>query len=75
MFLFAKLALVTCASYMGIAILFNGAFFGMALWKGGFAVTVAKPGWIVFSGAMWLISFLVSWRIEITPILARIHSS
>jgi hypothetical protein len=73
MFLYTKLALVTCAFYLGIAILIDGAIFGMALWKGGVGVFASKTGWIVFFGAVWLISFLISWRIVITPLLARIQ--
>lgn len=70
---FTKLALVTCALYLGMAILMDSAFFGIALWKGGSSVSATKAGWILFFGATWLISFLISWRIVITPFLARIH--
>ena len=75
MFLYAKLALVTCAFYLGVAILIDGAIFCMALWKGGFVVLAPKAGWVLFFGAVWLTSFLVSWRIVITPVFARIHGT
>jgi hypothetical protein len=55
--LFTRFALVTCAFYLGIAILIDGAIFGMAQWKGGFAVFASRAGWLVFFCAMWLISF------------------
>jgi hypothetical protein len=75
MFLFAKFALVTCAFYLGIAILIDGATFALAHWKGSFGLSASKTGWIFFFGAVWLISFLISWRIVVTPLLARIRTT
>jgi hypothetical protein len=42
--LYTKLALVTCAFYLGISIMFDAAVFGMALWKGSFGVSATKTG-------------------------------
>jgi hypothetical protein len=72
MFFYTKLALVTCAFYVGAAILLDAGIFGMALWKGGFSISATKSGWIVLFGSAWLSSFLLSWRIVMDPILAQI---
>jgi hypothetical protein len=71
--LYTKLALVTCAFYLAISILLDAAVFGMALWKGSFGVSATKTGWLAFFGIAWLMSFLLSWRIVIGPLLARIQ--
>jgi hypothetical protein len=71
--LYTKLALVTCAFYLGFSILLDAAVFGIALWKGGANVIATKTGWLVFFGISWLISFLLSWRIVFTPLFARLH--
>jgi hypothetical protein len=71
--LYTKLALVTCAFYLGVSILLDGAVFGMAFWKGSFGVSATKTGWLVFFGFAWLMSFLLSWTIVVSPILDRIH--
>jgi hypothetical protein len=73
--LFTKLALVTCAFYLGISILLDIAVFGMTLWKGGFGVWATRSAWLVFFGIAWLISFLLSWRTVFAPLLARLHRS
>jgi len=71
--LYTKLALVTCAFYLGISILLDAAVFGMALWKGSFGISATKTGWLVFFGFSWLASFLFSWRVVVGPILSRIQ--
>ena len=71
--LYTKLALVTCAFYLGISILLDAAVFGIALWKGSFDVSATKTGWLVFFGLSWLMSFLLSWRIVVGPMLARLQ--
>jgi hypothetical protein len=72
MFFYTKLALVTCAFYLGAAILLDAVIFGMALWKGSFDISATKSGWMVLFGAAWLASFLLSWRIVMNPLLAQI---
>ena len=75
MFFYTKLALVTCAFYLGISILIDAAMFGMALWNGGVGLFLTRTGWLMLFGVAWLVSFLLSWRIVIVPLLARIHRS
>jgi hypothetical protein len=77
MFFITKFAFVTCAIYLGIAILIDGAILCVARWKGFFFGVVkgtsVLPGGLVFFSAMWVVAFLISWRIMITPLLARIN--
>ena len=73
--LYTKLALVTCAFYLGISILIDAAIWGMALWKGDFGIGATKSAWLVFFGIAWIMSFLFSWRIVFAPLLARLHNS
>ena len=75
MFFYTKLAVVTCTFYLGISILIDAAVLGMALWKGGFGLALTRTGWLVIFGVAWIISFFLSWRIVIGPLLARIHRS
>ncbi len=70
---YTKLALVTCAFYLGVSILLDAAVFGMALWKGSFAISATRTGWLVFFGIAWLMSFVLAWRIVVVPVLARLH--
>ena len=70
---YTKLALVTCAFYLGVSILLDAAVFGMALLKGSFMISATRTGWLVFFGIAWLMSFLLSWRIVMAPLFARIH--
>ena len=71
--LYTKLAIVTCAFYLGISILLDAAVFGMALWKGSAGIFATKTGWTVFFEFAWLVSFLLSWRVVVLPILTRIE--
>jgi hypothetical protein len=71
MFFFARLALVTCAFYLGIAVLMDATSFAIARWRGGFGVYLTRPAWMVTFGLIWLLSFMLSWRFIMTPILAR----
>ena len=71
--LYTKLALVTCGFYLAISILLDAAVSGIGLWKGGFVILATKGGWLVFFGIAWLTSFLLSWRIVIAPLFARLH--
>jgi hypothetical protein len=72
--LYTKLALVTCGFYLAVSILLDGAVFGTAWWKGSASVSATKSGWLMFFGLAWLMSFLFSWRIVVSPILARIQA-
>jgi hypothetical protein len=72
MFFYTKLALVTCAFYLGAAILLDAVIFGMALWKGSSTFPRRKAAGWCSSDAAWLASFLLSWRIVMNPLLAQI---
>ena len=69
---FTKLALVTCAFYISINLLLDGAIFGLATWKGMAGIHFARGGRYLFFGLMWLASFSLAWRIVMTPLFSRI---
>jgi hypothetical protein len=75
---FTKFAFVTCAVYLGLAILVDGLISSVArgkgfsfLWEKGASLL---PAGLVFFGVMWLLAFLISWRIVMPPLLARMFS-
>ena len=75
---FTKFALVTCAVYVGLAIVTDGAISLLGRWK-GYSLFWPKgasplPGGVVFFGVMWLLAFLISWRVVVTPLLARFNN-
>ncbi len=67
-----KLAVVTCAFYLAAAALMWAATIVLAHLLGGFGYSVTRWGWAALFGTVWLTSFLLSWRIVVTPILAKI---
>lgn len=69
--LFTKLALVTCAFYLGFAALLDSIQLIAAVKTSGFFVYSSRIGWLGFFALVWIISFLVSWRLVITPLLTR----
>jgi len=72
MFLLVKLGLVTCAFYLGIVVLLEGAIFGIGIMsKGGFGYFLTRPAWFVLFGMIWLLSFSLAWRIVMTPLTSR----
>lgn len=73
MFFYTKLAVVTCAFYLGISILLDAAVLGLAKWKGSFGIFFTRSGWIVLFGIAWLVSFLLSYRIVVAPLFANLH--
>ena len=70
---YTKLALVTCAFYLGISILIDAATIGMAFWRGG--ILLSKTCLVALFGLTWLASFLFAWRILVAPVLAGLHRS
>jgi len=70
--LFTKVALVTCAFYLGINLLLDGAIFGLASWTGIAGVHLTRGGRYLFFGLMWLMSFSLAWRIVMAPVFARL---
>jgi hypothetical protein len=71
MFLVTKIALVTCAFYLGISLLIEALLFAFTLWKGGILYTFDSRVWTVVFGLIWLVSFLVAWRVTMGPFLAK----
>lgn len=69
---FTKIALVTCAFYLGLNVLLEAALLGLAQWTGIAGVHFHRGGQYVFFGILWLISFSLAWRIVATPIFAKI---
>ena len=74
---FTKFAFMTCAVYLGLALLTDGAISYLGRWK-GYSFFWAKgstplPVGLVFFGAMWLLAFLISWRVVVTPLVTRIN--
>ncbi len=61
--LLLRLALLTCAFYLAIAVLTEAAVFVLAGVKGSFGYMSTRWGWAVWSGVMWLISYTLAWRI------------
>jgi hypothetical protein len=71
--LFTRLAVVTCAIYLGLNLLLEAAVFALALWKGGAGIHFSsRTSMVVFFGAVWLLSFTLAWRIVAAPIFAKI---
>jgi hypothetical protein len=58
-----RLALLTCAFYLAIAVLAEVGVFVAARIKGSFGYVASPWGWAVWSGVMWLISYSLAWRV------------
>ncbi len=71
MFLIVKTVLVTCAFYLGIAILLEALLFGVVHWKGGVFYSINFKAWALIFGLIWLASFALAWRVTIVPLLAK----
>jgi len=67
-----KLALLTCAFYLGISVLMQAALFGLAIWRGsaGFFFTRWTLG-AVFA-VVWLTSFSLAWHFIYAGIRANL---
>jgi hypothetical protein len=71
--LFTKLALVTCAFYLGVNVLLDVAMFGITLRKGGSALYFSsRLVGLLFFGLIWLFSFVLAWRIVLAPLQAKL---
>ena len=66
-----KLALITCAFYLAVAILMEAVLLVLAKVLGGLGVFMPRLGWIVIFGSVWLASFLLAWRIVMRSLTAR----
>jgi hypothetical protein len=72
MFMILKLAAVTCAFYLAAAVLMQAAAIALAHLRGEFLVYGTRLSCTVVFGIVWLVSFLLAWRVVITPIFAKI---
>jgi hypothetical protein len=70
--LILKIAVVSCALYLGFAIAAQLAFYALMLWKDGVFISFTRWGWTILSGAVWLISTSVAFRIVATGIHAKL---
>jgi hypothetical protein len=71
MFLIVKTALVTCAFYVGMAILLEALLLGVTHWKGSVFFSINFKAWALIFGLIWLASFALAWRVTIVPLLAK----
>lgn len=68
--LIMKLALLSCAFYLGFALIVELANIGARM--KGLDLHLTSLGWTVFSGAIWLVSTSVAFRIVASGIRARL---
>lgn len=69
LFFATRFALCLCALLLGFAFLFDAVAYATAFFRGSSAYPVAKPAWLLAFGVLWLVSFLLAWRIAIVPLL------
>ena len=72
MFIIIKMALVTCAFYLGIAILLDIASFVVAARTGGIMFALNYWMWGLIFAFVWLISFVLAWLVFMLPFIGRI---
>ena len=70
MFLIAKMALVTSALYIGIAILLEVALLLVAYKTGGIGYVLSPWKWGFVFAIVWLISFALAWRIYMVRLIS-----
>jgi hypothetical protein len=72
---FLRLALYTCAFYLTVAAFIEGAVFALTDWKSGFGIYFSGRGGIVvfagFCGLIWLLSFLLAFRLVFHDLWTR----
>ena len=71
--LIVKLSLLSCAFYLGFALLAEAAFYAIGVMKDGFAYAFTSRGWLVLSGIVWLLSTSAAFRIVSSGIRARLR--
>ena len=74
MFMIAKMALVTCAFYVGMSILLEALLLGFIYWKGGVMYSLNFKAWALIFSLIWLASFALAWRVTMTPFLTKFPS-
>ncbi len=70
--LFTKVALLTCAFYIGLNILLEVGLLGLAQGRGGAGIHFARGGQYILFGILWLISFSLAWRIATAHLIAKL---
>ena len=70
--LIMKLALLSCAFYLGFALVVELGFFAVTLWKDSVGIFFTWWGWAAWSGAAWVVSTSLAFRIVMAGIRARI---
>jgi hypothetical protein len=70
--LIMRLALLSCAFYLGFALALELALVLLSRWKGSAEFYFTSWGWTVFSGAIWLVSTSLAFRIVRSWIHARL---
>ena len=68
--LIMRLALLSCAFYLGFALIVELTFIGVL--RKGLDLHLTSWGWTVFSGAIWLVSTSIAFRIVASGIRARL---
>jgi len=66
-----KLAIVTCAFYMGITLLLFAGLMVLVHSKGMVGYALNWRSWGMFFGVVWLVSFNAAWRIVYHPFTPR----
>ena len=69
---FMKIALLSCAFYLGFTLIAELALFGLMSWKDSVSVFFTSWGWAVWSGAAWLICTSLAFRLVVAGIRAKI---
>ena len=72
MFLIAKMALVTCGFYLGIAVILEIALLVVSRRGGGVMYTLAWWHWLPIFAIAWLISFGLAWLVFMRPFISSI---
>ena len=70
--LIAKLALLSCAFYLGFVLIAELAFFAVTLWKDDVGIYFTWWGWAAWSSAAWLLSTSLAFYIVFSGIRAKI---
>jgi hypothetical protein len=70
--LIMKLALLSCAFYLGFALAAELEFFAVTLWKDSVGIFFTWWGWAAWSGAVWLVSTSLAFRLVFGGIRAKL---
>ena len=67
-----KLAVLTCAIYLAIALVLEAAFFALSVAKNGMLIGGGIRAWGVLFGVVWLVSFTAAFYILDASIRAKL---